>query len=335
METKTQVYPPQWRAEDNFRLEHFPDTKDQFLWRPEKKGKPLPREWTNRTKSKANYAKFAKYKKHKKLLEETFSGSKKSPFKLGVVETKGVGLGVFYTGSKTISKEAFKRNKYCDLFKGYTDLLVFKTPAHSIIDVRVRKVGVHYDSKNIKKTRTTKKDVNKSPSPEDSDHCSVPARVTHPRRTKSNCLAMINSVATTGSRSSESKASFKAKQEISNVKEKNGLKRKRDEELRNLYGPMVFLNHACLCHAHTIIKQKKSSRGEEPVHIIINEDFGDNFYKSYDDDDDEPDTDDINKNFLASGKELFTYYGSEEQYPGLVCSVCKEEMKSKGIIKQN
>ena len=105
-------------------------------------------------------------------------------------------------------------------------------------------------------------------------------------------------------------------------KKKSSKKQKRDKAVRNLYGPLSFINHACLCHAHLVIDQDDN----DSVLPKTNKDFGDQSLKEYSDRRCGPDVEWFDKNFLQPNQELFLYYGDD--YPGLKCSVCaKEKLK--------
>lgn len=243
-------YPPQWRAEDHFRKTYFKKLGRKFLWR-DKRGFTLPAAWfKKKKKSKKAYNDELKYWTHMSRLESTFGpGDSTLPFEVRF-KNAHVGVGVFLKKtSKVISKNEFEQ-KYCDLFKGYTDVHCRKDNSHSQILVKIRRSGVRY-----------------------------------------------------------------------NKKKKPSKNEKREKAVRNLYGPLSFLNHACLCHAHLVIVQDDN----DAVLVQTNQDFGNEREKEYPDRRVGPDDDWLDNNFLKPGEELFTYYGNTVDYPGLTCSVCAKE----------
>ena len=110
-------YPPQWRAEDNFRLSLFgePTTNDCF-WRYEQAGKKkLPKQWftTSKKDFKVYHAK-REYYSHLDLLHNAFC-HESSVFELKA--TRAMGIGVF---AKCHIHAKMFRDNYSHFLQGFT-----------------------------------------------------------------------------------------------------------------------------------------------------------------------------------------------------------------------
>ena len=285
-----QKYPPEWRAEDTFRLELFgEDTNEDCLWRPTQASTTLPAAWYQRHKKTFKvYTERRKFNEHYQLLQDAFQ-SKDSPF--GLKQVPGMGLGVFK--KKRVTTKDFKK-KFSYLLCGKVNPPSnHKSDSHSEVAVRVRKDGKHYHSA-LNDSKKKKAEEEKQ-----AKLAAAPAtRIQAPRKTKTAALEGLKKL------KAESEFPAKSKARIDQIKKEKRKNIPRQYKERNLCGPMVFVNHACIDHAQCLIAQRRN-KGEHPFLQIRNEQ---------------------NKTLLKKGEQLFVFYGDD--YDGVVCSLCAEQASS-------
>ena len=132
-------YPPEWRAEDNYRLHKFKEYDNiDCLWRPDQAGvQKLPEKWQYKgTKDKKTYHSKKNYEKHWELLEKAFGNN--GPFMLK--KTSDMGIGVF--ARRTITHTEFRRT-YNKVLCGFVTKKLIKKDSHSEVCVKVCINGKH------------------------------------------------------------------------------------------------------------------------------------------------------------------------------------------------